>query len=130
MDNWPIARLLDEPSIPHFWGCRRPEVHGLRTRGGFEIDMAWKDGCLLAATIKSSVGGTCRVFYAGKEITLEIRKPIASNWMGRFPTIMPKSQGFGKMGDNWFCVSVLVSHFYNWFHFNFLRLIRLVRDGE
>jgi alpha-L-fucosidase 2 len=60
------------PALPEAW--KNGMVEGLRARGGFEIEMTWKDGLLVAATIKSSVGGTCRVFYAGKEITLETKK--------------------------------------------------------
>ena len=46
----------------------------VRARGGFEIGMTWKDGRLIAATIRSSVGGTCHVSCAGKEIILELKK--------------------------------------------------------
>jgi alpha-L-fucosidase 2 len=49
-------------------------VEGLRARGGFEIAMTWKDGLLVAATIKSSVGGICHVLYAGKETILKMKK--------------------------------------------------------
>src|SRR5258708_7167823 len=60
------------PALPEAW--KNGMVEGLRARGGFEIDMTWKDGRLVAATIKSGLGGTCHVFYAGKEITLEMKK--------------------------------------------------------
>jgi alpha-L-fucosidase 2 len=60
------------PALPEAW--KNGMVEGLRARGGFEIDMTWKDGLLVAATIKSSLGGTCHVFYAGKEIILETKK--------------------------------------------------------
>ncbi len=47
------------PALPDAW----PEgfVRGLRTRGGFEVDIAWKDGRLTAAMIQSRLGGDCRV---------------------------------------------------------------------
>jgi alpha-L-fucosidase 2 len=60
------------PALPKAW--KNGMVQGLRARGGFEIDMTWKDGRLIAATIKSGAGGTCHVFYAGNEITLEMKK--------------------------------------------------------
>ena len=37
------------------------QVTGLRARGGFEVDIAWRDGRLQPATIRSERGGTCRV---------------------------------------------------------------------
>ena len=36
-------------------------VTGLCARGGFVVDIAWKDGKLTAATIRSKVGGPCRI---------------------------------------------------------------------
>ena len=37
-------------------------VSGLRARGGFEIiNMKWKDGELISAEIKSTLGGNCRI---------------------------------------------------------------------
>ncbi|MBP7053224.1 MAG: glycoside hydrolase N-terminal domain-containing protein [Phycisphaerae bacterium] len=47
------------PALPDAWPSG--SVKGLRTRGGFEVDIAWKDGRLTAATIQSRLGGDCRV---------------------------------------------------------------------
>src|SRR5882762_2903086 len=60
------------PALPEQW--KNGTVKGLRARGGFEIDMTWEEGRLIAATIKSGLGGTCHIFYAGKEIILEMKK--------------------------------------------------------
>jgi alpha-L-fucosidase 2 len=52
-----IIRLL--PALPGAW----PEgyVKGLRARGGFEIDIAWRDGKLTETAIISRAGGSCNV---------------------------------------------------------------------
>ncbi|MCJ8165740.1 glycoside hydrolase N-terminal domain-containing protein [Pontibacter sp. E15-1] len=48
------------PAVPDVW--KDGKVTGLRARGGFVIEsMAWKDGKLAKAVIKSTLGGNCRI---------------------------------------------------------------------
>jgi alpha-L-fucosidase 2 len=60
------VRLL--PALPDAW----PDgfAKGLRARGGFTLDLAWKDGVLTEAKLHSSLGGNCVIRYRGRTRTV------------------------------------------------------------
>jgi alpha-L-fucosidase 2 len=54
--------------------CSSPgvgEVKGLVARGGFVVDIAWKNGNVISAKVHSNKGGTCRLKYGKKLVELE-----------------------------------------------------------
>ena len=69
------------PALPKAWPTGR--VTGLRARGGFEIDLEWRDGRLLRATIHSTWGTAARLRTGTAERTVTLRPGDVSTWDGR-----------------------------------------------
>jgi len=69
------------PALPRAWPTG--SVTGLRARGGFDVDLAWKDGALTTATIRSTRGGSTRLRL--RETTRELTLPAGGSftWDGR-----------------------------------------------
>jgi alpha-L-fucosidase 2 len=49
-------------------------VKGLRARGGFEVDMEWKEGDLVQAVVTSLAGEKGLLRYRGMDVLLDLKK--------------------------------------------------------
>lgn len=57
------------PALPAEWPTG--EIKGIKARGNYEIDLAWKKGKVSKAVIKSKNAGTVMVKYNGKQANLQ-----------------------------------------------------------
>jgi alpha-L-fucosidase 2 len=58
------------PALPSRWPAGR--VSGLRARGGIGVDIVWREGRLVAATLRSSVPTDVRVRYGDETLSVHI----------------------------------------------------------
>ena len=76
------VRILDLlPALPKVWPAG--SVTGLRARGGFEVDLAWKDGALTKAVIHSSLGQPCKIRCNGRELELSLKQGASAKLSGQ-----------------------------------------------
>ncbi|MCK5175934.1 MAG: glycoside hydrolase family 95 protein, partial [Planctomycetes bacterium] len=52
------------PALPDAW--QTGHITGLRARGGFEVDVRWKNGKLTKAVIVSDNAAACKLRYASR----------------------------------------------------------------
>src|SRR5262249_19814251 len=60
------------PALPAAWPSGH--VHGLCARGGFVVEIAWRDGKLEQTRIYSKLGGNCVIRYGEKTIEVKTER--------------------------------------------------------
>jgi alpha-L-fucosidase 2 len=67
------------PALPADWPTGH--VRGLRTRGGGEVDMQWRDGKLASAILRAKVAGKHKVRYGGRTKTIDLPAGVAVDFI-------------------------------------------------
>lgn len=58
------------PALPRAWSTG--SVRGPRARGGFEVDIVWRDGALVSARIEGAPGGSTTIRYGDRVRTVRV----------------------------------------------------------
>ena len=68
------------PALPKAW----PDgsVSGLRARGGFEVDVAWKGGKLTEVKVRPLLGNPLKLRYGNNSTSLNPAKGETVTWSG------------------------------------------------
>ncbi len=64
------------PALPRAWPSGA--VRGMRARGGFEVDVRWKNGALEGAALRGPPGSQSLVRYGGQEVLATLRSQGAA----------------------------------------------------
>ncbi len=73
------------PALPKVW--RTGSVRGLRARGGFELDLAWRDGALTSVTVRSLRSTRTTLRVGDKTAPVALGTGIAGTWDGNLKPV-------------------------------------------
>ena len=74
-----LLKLL--PALPKAWP--NGEITGLRARGGFEVDLKWRDGRLSRAVIRSDRGAPATLRYGTATRAVDLKPGRTLTWDGK-----------------------------------------------
>jgi alpha-L-fucosidase 2 len=73
------------PALPGAWP--EGDVAGLKARGGYEIDLSWKDGKLSRATLHAARAGAASVVYGDKHRDIRVQAGKVYHLNGQLATV-------------------------------------------
>jgi alpha-L-fucosidase 2 len=96
------AEIYLLPALPARWPTGT--VKGLCARGGYEVDISWRDGELASATLLSKRGGTTSVRYRDSILQVHLRPGQSAhlriaNFQHKASTATNASAGVGSKHD-------------------------------
>jgi alpha-L-fucosidase 2 len=68
------------PSLPKAWPSG--SVTRLRARGGFEVDLDWKNGKLVSGTVRSLLGNPATIRYSSMVKQVKLKRGEVYRWKG------------------------------------------------
>ncbi len=75
--NDEVIRFL--PALPSHKDWQQGSIKGLMARGGFEVEMHWKNGIIQEAAIFSTSGNTCRILLPANKKIINSKHQIIVN---------------------------------------------------
>ena len=76
------------PALPKAWP--NGSIKGLRARGGYEVDIAWKDGKLVTARVKSLLGNPGLLRYGEITKNFSLKAGESLTWDGSNSAVLSK----------------------------------------